>query len=367
MTDQEKDLLLDEALDICEQQSRHATPEQVAKLADDAALREACCDLLTAGRVLREQSAPVDVDRQWQRFNKHTRHHGSCRVMWCVLFAAAAAAVVLLVVSHPWMQQPVLPANSNEPLVVYQGDVACKPVSVITQRGDTVSVTSPKSVERMIDQANENHVEEALTVHVPKGETYSLMLPDGTTVHLYADSRIVFPTRFHGAERRVKLIGEAYFVVARDVAHPFFVRTPMAETQVLGTEFYIRSYGRPDDLIALVSGSISVNAGRQSIMLKPNEQAYFEADELVVGETDTMPYIAWRDGYLYFDNVELEDVMRAIGKNFNLNVEFRNTRLLKDRVHFVAARNEGVGKVIQTINRMGRINVWQEGNTLIVE
>lgn len=367
MTDNNRDILLDEALDICEQQGRHVTQQQLERLDRDGELLEACRDLMALHRGVAEEVAPVDVDRQWERFSQRYRPAATRHIGWYVALAAAAAVLALLVVTRPWHSAPKDTLVGEAPLIVYRGDSVKQPVTVIRQNGVTVSATPQQSVDDILSDIDEHAVEEVLTVSVPKGETYSLDLPDGSRVLLYADSRVVFPTRFQGTERQVRLTGEAYFIVARDPQHPFIVKTPFADTQVLGTEFYVRAYGEDDDLVALVSGSVCVSNDRHSVVMKPNEQAVMHADQFVVSTIDTMPFTAWRDGYLYFDDVELEDVMKAIGKNYNLSVEFRNSRLLSDRVHFVAARNEGIGEVIKTVNRMGRIHVWQEGSTLVVE
>jgi transmembrane sensor len=51
-----------------------------------------------------------------------------------------------------------------------------------------------------------------LTLQTPKGGTYRLELPDGTTVWLNAASRLVFPSTFQGQKQReVELSGEGYF------------------------------------------------------------------------------------------------------------------------------------------------------------
>src|SRR5690606_26773476 len=65
------------------------------------------------------------------------------------------------------------------------------------------------------------------TVATPNGGQYQLVLTDGTKVWLNAASTIVYPTVFAKHERRVKLIGEAYFEVAQRVrgkgSMPFIV------------------------------------------------------------------------------------------------------------------------------------------------
>ncbi len=61
------------------------------------------------------------------------------------------------------------------------------------------------------------------TMSTPNGGQYHLILPDGTDVRLNAASSITYPTVFKGQTREVKITGEVYFEVARNVSKPFKV------------------------------------------------------------------------------------------------------------------------------------------------
>src|SRR5699024_1421277 len=75
------------------------------------------------------------------------------------------------------------------------------------------------------------------TLSVPKGGQYRLKLPDGSKVWLNSASSIHYPTAFTGKERKIKITGEVYLEVAKDVEHPFIVQTRHSDIQVLGTHF----------------------------------------------------------------------------------------------------------------------------------
>ena len=57
---------------------------------------------------------------------------------------------------------------------------------------------------------------------IPRGETFKVVLSDGTEVFLNSDSRLAYPTVFKGKERVVSLEGEAYFKVTKDAKHPYY-------------------------------------------------------------------------------------------------------------------------------------------------
>ena len=78
------------------------------------------------------------------------------------------------------------------------------------------------------------------TLRVPRGGEYTLVLADGTTVYLNAESELRFPKQFKGKSRKVYLDGEGYFDVRRNEKQPFIVEVKQVEVRVLGTSFGIR-------------------------------------------------------------------------------------------------------------------------------
>ena len=139
-------------------------------------------------------------------------------------------------------------------------------------------------------------------------------------------------------------------------------------TTVLGTEFNI-STGR--SAVVLVNGSVSLRQTESGahVLLRPHQEAVLSGDkaEFSVSEADVTPYEFWRDGYLYFEQAELKEIMETIGRNFNMSVIFRNDEALHYRMRFIAQRNNGVETVIKAMNDMGKAQVYVKGNTIFVE
>ena len=59
--------------------------------------------------------------------------------------------------------------------------------------------------------------------------------------------------------------------------------------------------------------------------------------------------------------------MEAIGKNFNMTVEFRNQDALHYKMRFIAERNNGVQAAVDMMNMMKKANVSIRGNKIMVE
>lgn len=64
------------------------------------------------------------------------------------------------------------------------------------------------------------------------GMISAVTLPDNTRVWLNSNSKLVYPTRFSGKERRVRLCGEGYFEVTKDPKHKFVVEAKSTEVEV---------------------------------------------------------------------------------------------------------------------------------------
>ena len=147
------------------------------------------------------------------------------------------------------------------------------------------------------------------------------------------------------------MIGEAYFKVHKDPEHPFIVETKNSETLVTGTEFDVNTF---DEKMVKVT-------------LRPGQQVQLCNDNLNVCEADTMQYVAWRDGYLFFDNSSLYDILQQISSSFNVPIVCHDSRLLDKRMHFVMRRDKDIQYAINILNKMKKMKVSLENGKLHVD
>lgn len=99
-----------------------------------------------------------------------------------------------------------------------------------------------------------------ITVCANRGVRTSLDLPDGSIAYLNSGSTLSYPSSYDAEERKVTLVGEAYFSVKHDPAHPFIVSVShdRLRVKVLGTEFNVRAYEKENVVqTTLVSGSVN--------------------------------------------------------------------------------------------------------------
>src|SRR3546814_17700403 len=96
------------------------------------------------------------------------------------------------------------------------------------------------------------------TISIPRGGHYQLVLPDGSKVHLNAESTLKYPTRFSEHERVVELEGEAFFEVRKSETRPFKVASYGQVVEVLGTTFNVYAYHDSEIKTTLAEGNVRV-------------------------------------------------------------------------------------------------------------
>lgn len=372
--------MTDEALDIMNA-GTEVSSEQLRMIDQDADLRKACEDIFVAQNVLaREQMPAADVDEQLRLFHQR-RRRARLRYIGAAILSAAAVlvAAVFLLKPKAAKEQGLFfeAASEQQQPTITTDDGTTVPIRMVAQAGHPD--------RRVVVDTDQMEVEQ-LRLNVPVGQSLQVDLPDGSKVFMHPGSRIVYPNHFIGDKREVKFSGQAYFVVARDVAHPFVVTTAKSQTTVLGTEFDITAYeGRPE-YITLISGKVSCRLlnGEQAtdqenrrvgelwpqiheVILTPGQQLSIVNSQLTVRTlTDTDQFTSWRDGYFYFDNIPLRDILREIGQYYNVSIVSLRPWLLDYRMRFIVPREKGIDYVVKTLNRMEKVNAKLHHNRLYI-
>ncbi|WP_342329021.1 FecR family protein [Pedobacter sp. FW305-3-2-15-E-R2A2] len=203
------------------------------------------------------------------------------------------------------------------------------------------------------------------TISTPKAGQYQVNLPDGTQVWLNAASSLRFPTNFSATrERKVELIGEAYFEVAKDPKKAFKVSSSGQEVSVFGTHFNINSY--PDEqntYTTLLEGSISVNG----TMLKPEQQSILNGKNIKVIPADLESVMAWKMGYFRFDDESLESIMKKVSRWYDVEVEFQAADLKELEFGGIVSRSEKVSKVLRMLELTTAVSFKLEGNKIMIK
>ena len=159
----------------------------------------------------------------------------------------------------------------------------------------------------------------------PVGETKTVTLADRSTVTLNTDTRI--DVALHGGTRGVTLLhGEALFHVAKDTTHPFIVTAGDRAVRVVGTVFdVLRDAGVVTVVVA--EGNVAVSqraAGEKSteIHLTSGQRAIGREGSTheIVEHVNSARALAWREGYLIYDNTPLSSVVNDLNRYFAIHI-----------------------------------------------
>ena len=180
-----------------------------------------------------------------------------------------------------------------------------------------ITEESPLTDIEMIEKTNGN------------GQKMTLRLPDGTQVTLNSASSITYPSQFDHKQRLVKLSGEAYFEVAKDLLRPFVVETGKIQTVALGTSFNLNSFPENRFIsVSLLSGRVEVSFNTKSgkidkVTLNPQEKVKINKNTLVTEKNtfNTEIETGWKDGVLIFDGDSYAEVVKKLERWYGIKVK----------------------------------------------
>lgn len=217
-----------------------------------------------------------------------------------------------------------------------------------------------------LDYINEQQISylEASTTY---GERKQVTLPDGTQLVLNSCSRIRYPDRFVGNQRRVELEGEGYFRVQRNEKQTFIVNTPRFDVRVLGTCFDVKAYSS-DEVVSVdvESGKVQVDMPEAMMRLQANERVFINT---ISGEynkrREDRTVAVWRKGGLRFSSTPINDVAKELERVYNCRITFAPGQ---DFNNLISGEhdNKSLEAVLQSIEYTSGIHYKKEGNKVLL-
>lgn len=227
--------------------------------------------------------------------------------------------------------------------------------------GNRVEIMAEKKIEQK--PANNQIV-------IPKGETYQLILPDSSTVILNAGTVLSFPTSFSDNERRVSLIGEAYFTVKKNEKQPFIVDlVDGSHVEVLGTEFNVKARRDNHTHTALVSGKVLLQSQSDRIILAPGEMCVVDKDSkhYDIVTPDLSSLLAWTRGEFIFKNMLLEEIIEELKVWYDVEIEVANEFVKRKRFHIYLDRTNSIEAVMDKLAMTEQISYTKIGKKIEID
>ena len=275
---------------------------------------------------------------------------------------APVAAIAAKTDTTPGRNKAVLTLANGTKIVLDE-----KGMQQLAQQGNTV--IRNKNGQLVYEKTGtESNVPIYNTLTTAAGETYPLVLADGSKIWLNAASSIRFPATFAGNERKIELTGEAYFDIAHDAHRPFRVQVRQMTVDVLGTQFNINSYADEATInTTLLEGAVRVNGDKGSVQLAPGEQSQWSPGGNLkrVAGINTDEIIAWKDGYFRFESADLTTVLRQFSHWYDVEIVYEGK--VKPRKFFgMISRNSSLVNVLKMLNA-NDVSYRLEGKKLIVQ
>jgi ferric-dicitrate binding protein FerR (iron transport regulator) len=168
------------------------------------------------------------------------------------------------------------------------------------------------------------------------GQRQTIPLADGSTVTLAAESLLRVPGSFPRT-RALQLEGEAFFEVTHDPARPFTVRARDGFARVLGTSFNLSAY--PNDAgieVVVVTGRVllgQAERGEGAVLTAGQAGQLGDTGTIrVQSDVDVSQRIAWTEGRLIFRAVRFSEMVRALERWYDVDIDIADAELAEMRV-----------------------------------
>jgi len=322
----------------------------------------------------------IDAEKAKERFtasiaeSEPSRH---ARFVW--MRRIAVAAVVACAVIVTWMamgnqtEAPVITAEMHQAIERVEQNGMNGATLIVN--GKAVKVKDTKSALAQAEQLEESAdipADQATegTLITQKDKEFWMVLDDGTYVHLNYDTKLEYPNHFVGSERKVKLTGEAYFVVAKDAKNrPFIVETANGNIHDYGTEFNVNTTKEKGVThVVLVKGKVGVNSKHgKEYLLKPGEMATLQPGRTPnINKVDINLYTSWNTGNFFFDGCTLAELMEVISHWYNMKVEFSSDDIQEIRFTGSIDKYEPMAPTLNAIENITGLKIKASDNTITI-
>lgn len=325
---------------------------------------------------LEPEEDPERITRIQNRIAEHLTVYTKPKRSFKIYWIATAASVLLLAFTSYYLLQvrtTVLPDTdtfaASDPLE--EVSAGSNRATLTLSDGTTLNLSDQKEGISMGENINYNDgvsIAEkptgTATLTTPRGGQYQVVLSDGTKVWLNADSYIRYPVKFDGDSRDVEIEGEAYLEVAKVKGQPFRVNSKGQTIEVLGTDFNVRTYDNQKQT-TLVEGSVSVTDGKNSAVLRPDQQAKLYGGKIQIQEVDVEESIAWTKNTLYFNEMSLVEVFRQLERWYDVDFDYP-AELGNKVIYLSTTRDQNLSAVLRNLNEITDYTYTTKGRRITV-
>ena len=326
-----------------------------------------------------------EKDESWKKIKKQIAPISKVNYFKLVSKVAAVFIGLIGIAYYLYDNKPPIKIEDN---LIAKEEIVLKlsngDTQIITANGDTKikdhkgNVVGYQIGKKINYQNNSKATSEELVFNeltIPYGKTFSLVLSDGTEVHLNSGTVLKYPIKFlEGKTRQVYLSGEAYFKVSKDKKHPFIVQSNKLNVRVLGTSFNVSAYPENKNIFTvLVEGAVrlygkdELYTEKKSKLLKPGRKARWDktSKKITIKKVDTSIYTSWIDGILVIENLKFHHIIKRLERHYNIKIINKNKQL-SSQVFTATFRVENIEEVLESFKTNFSFEYEIEGDTITI-
>ncbi|WP_217602360.1 FecR family protein [Chitinophaga sp. GbtcB8] len=331
-------------------------------------------EVLAAWEEFKHKFLPEDVhngflryeDVQWIPAEEITKKTSQPQIRNIFLYVSVVAAMLTGIIAGVLFYNRQVPTeqmtanNKNITLQLANG----KTIN-LSQAQDKIQLAGAKlknngkALSYTLD-GNNNGSNEAAAISkltVPIGKDYKMFLADGSEIHLNSGTEVSFSLALKGSSREITVSGEAFLRVAPQAGRPFLVHTPHGTVQVLGTSFNVNTYDSGIIKVALVDGAVQFAAGKNTVKIKPGNEAIYTVDEgIQVQPFDEDETLGWQEGKYYFSDATLQEIVNVLPRWYGTNVLIDNPQLATERFAGMMDRNKPITAFLDNLGSARKIH-----------
>ncbi len=319
-----------------------------------------------------EIEAGLQMERPQEIIDAQKRRERKIYFARAVSFAAAVIAIACtswyyFIYTRQQQENTTLLAGNN------------KQIQLQLPGGQTVNLSDTSGQQMQVGQFSlqNNHKKlhytstavtpHLITLNIPAGKDYTIVLSDGTEVMMNAASTLQFPSAFTGNTREVTIRGEAFLKVAQQAGKSFVVHLPGNTVQVLGTSFNVNTYDSSRVKIALVSGKVKVRGAKDSVVLKPGFEAASGVRGVQIAPFDADEVLSWQKGIYEFYNVPFSAAAGVISRWYGIELVIDDPAINNRPFTGTIDRNKPVKTFLDNMRATNGLSYYLQGETIHVK
>lgn len=215
-------------------------------------------------------------------------------------------------------------------------------------------------------------------VYAGRGQSETIILPDGSEIILKSGSRLIYPDAFRGTAREVFLSGECYASISKNPDMPFVLSTGSMDIRVTGTEFNVKSYPEDSEAeVALVEGSILVDSkpangtASRTIAISPGNLVKVDrkSGETRINGFDTTRYtesVDKHNGFIFLDQ-RFCDIVSELNRRLDVSIVLMDAELGQRRFYSSFINGESIDQILASFNADGFMKITRDGSSIIIQ